>query len=68
MLFRSNNQVSLKWPVAASGWVPQRNASLDPQTWEDIPLDGTTSTLDGIVIVNRPQNGTREFFRLRRVE
>lgn len=64
----ANNQVSLKWPVAASGWVPQRNASLDPQTWEDIPLDGTTSTLDGIVIVNRPQNGTREFFRLRRVE
>ena len=64
----ADNQIILKWPAAASGWVPQRNDSLDPQIWEDIPLGDAITISDGIVVLTRPQNGTREFFRLRRLE
>jgi len=61
-----DNQISLKWPTAASGWVPQRNTSLDPQTWEDVPLDGSVADGEGVTLLNCPKTRTREFFRLRR--
>jgi hypothetical protein len=62
----TGNQVRLTWPAAASGWVPQRNATLDPGTWEDVSLDGSAVTEEGTVVLDRPKTLEREFFRLRR--
>lgn len=64
----TGDQVRLNWPVAATGWIPQRNPGLAPEGWEDVALPETITTADGVVTLDTPRSLPREFFRLRRVE
>ena len=62
------DQICLNWPVAAAGWVLQRNPGLAPESWEDVTLPETVTAVDGVVTLERPRLPTKEFFRLRRAE
>jgi hypothetical protein len=61
-------QVRLQWPAAATGWIPQRNSSLEPENWEDVTLPETITAINGVVTLERSRLPGKEFFRLRRVD
>jgi hypothetical protein len=57
--------VAIKWPAAAVGWVLETSGTLEPDSWRLVPMTGVTVE-SGVATLEQPVSGPRRFYRLRR--